>query len=318
MMAKNNNAFLISLTESWLSEGVMDAEIYLNGFSAIRSDRCDREGGGVITYIKDNFTASHELTMSDSISELLCVFIQELKLAVITVYRPPGTNNESFNLVLNKMDEWLNNLHGELKDVDVLITGDFNLGNLHEWDDAFISEYVKKVKDRRENDEFIGSDTNQAANLIDFSKKWNLTQMVKNNTRDGNILDLIFTNNSDMICEISHDKHSKMSDHDTLIVNTNYDYDNKEEEHKKNFCSTEIPLYNTEDMDNDQINKAKEFLEAQDWDNVTPESLTKTIEEMVKDFCKLRNPIKNKGTDFKSRNRIPRIVQKWLRKKNLL
>ena len=144
MMAKNNNAFLISLTESWLSEGVMDAEIYLNGFSAIRSDRCDREGGGVITYIKDNFTASHELTMSDSISELLCVFIQELKLAVITVYRPPGTNNESFNLVLNKMDEWLNNLHGELKDVDVLITGDFNLGNLHEWDDAFISEYVKK------------------------------------------------------------------------------------------------------------------------------------------------------------------------------
>ena len=59
--------------------------------------------------------------MSDSISELLCVFIQELKLAVTTVYRPPGTNNESFNLVLNKMDEWLNNLHGELKDVDVLI-----------------------------------------------------------------------------------------------------------------------------------------------------------------------------------------------------
>ena len=62
-------------------------------------------------------------------------------------------------------------------------------------------------------------------------------------------------------------------------------------------------------MDNDQINKAKEFLEAQDWDNVTPESLTKTIEEMVKNFCKLRNPIKNKGTDFKSRNRIPRIVR---------
>ena len=44
MMAKNNNAFLISLTESWLSEGVMDAEIYLNGFSAIRSDRCDKRG----------------------------------------------------------------------------------------------------------------------------------------------------------------------------------------------------------------------------------------------------------------------------------
>ena len=118
--------------------------------------------------------------------------------------------------------------------------------------------------------------------------------MVKNSTCDGNILDLIFTNNSDMICEISHDKHSKMSDHDMLIVNTNYDCDNKEEEHKKNFCSTEIPLYNTEDMDNDQINKAKEFLEAQDWDNVTPESLTKTIEEMGKISANLEIPLRIK------------------------
>ena len=84
-----------------------------------------------------------------------------------------------------------------------------------------------------------------------------------------------------MISEIIHDKHSKMSDHDTLIVNINYDCDNQEEEHKKNFCSTEIPLHNMEDMDNDQINKAKEFLEAQDWDNVTPESLTKTIKEIL-------------------------------------
>ena len=117
--------------------------------------------------------------------------------------------------------------------------------------------------------------------------------MVKNSTHESQILDHVFSNNTDMIGEINHDKHSNLSDHDTLIIETNYDNNDVEEEHKTNFCSTNIPLYMIEDMDEEQVFKAKEFLETQDWMNVTPESLTKTIEEMVKKFCSLRNPIKD-------------------------
>ena len=32
LLAKTKNTFLISLTESWLSEGITDAEIYIDGF----------------------------------------------------------------------------------------------------------------------------------------------------------------------------------------------------------------------------------------------------------------------------------------------
>ena len=55
------------------------------------------------------------------------------------------------------------------------------------------------------------------------------------------------------------------------------------------------PLYNTEEMSDEHVNKAKEFLESQDWSDVTPEKLIMTLEEMVTKFCKLRNPPKKPG-----------------------
>ena len=51
-----------------------------------------------------------------------------------------------------------------------------------------------------------------------------------------------------MIGDINHDKHNNISDHDTLVIEKNYDNKETEEEHKQNFCSTRIPLYNTEEI----------------------------------------------------------------------
>ena len=72
-------------------------------------------------------------------------------------------------------------------------------------------------------------------------------------------------------------------------------------------------------MTSEQINKAKEYLENQDWSDITAEKLTDIINDMVKKTCDLRNP-ENKtknGEDFKSNNRIPRQVRLWLRRKSL-
>ena len=69
----------------------------------------------------------------------------------------------------------------------------------------------------------------------------------------------------------------------------------------------------------EQMNKAKQFLEEQNWDNINAEDLTKVIEQMVINFCDLKNPIKTtkEGNTFKSKNRIPRQVRLWMRRKNL-
>ena len=118
---------------------------------------------------------------------------------MVIVYRPPGTTTDYFDLALFREDKWISDLNSEFSDVDVLVTGDLNLGSLKDWDNVFLSEFSKKVKDRRGKDGIIGEDTAQTVTLIDFSLKW------RNSTHDGRIIDLVFTNYVDMIRKKNHD-----------------------------------------------------------------------------------------------------------------
>jgi len=82
---------------------------------------------------------------------------------------------------------------------------------------------------------------------------------------------------------------------------------------------TDIPLYKTDQMSSEQIEKAKEFLDAQNWDDIDADELTDIIKRMVKENCDLRNPVKTtkEGNYYKSKNRIPCQVRLWLRRKSL-
>ena len=68
-----NNSVIISLTESHLSDRILDSEVQLDGWTHIRSDGTNRSGGGVITYVKDHLITSIERKFSDSMTEILCV-----------------------------------------------------------------------------------------------------------------------------------------------------------------------------------------------------------------------------------------------------
>ena len=81
LLAKQNNTEIIAMTESHLKDRVNDYEIHIDGFSSLRSDRSVREGGGIVVYIKDHLTASDEFNDSDSMNELLCVYINEINTA---------------------------------------------------------------------------------------------------------------------------------------------------------------------------------------------------------------------------------------------
>ena len=54
-----NNSDIIAVTESHLSDSVDDCEIFIPGWSTFRSDRENRVGGGVLTYIKETLTVSN-------------------------------------------------------------------------------------------------------------------------------------------------------------------------------------------------------------------------------------------------------------------
>ena len=51
-----NNIPLIALTETWLEEGILDAEVerQIPGYKILRSDRIGRPRGGVAIYLRDD------------------------------------------------------------------------------------------------------------------------------------------------------------------------------------------------------------------------------------------------------------------------
>ena len=110
LIASQNNAAMIALTESHLKERINDYEIHIDGFTSIRSDRSVREGGGIVVYIKDNLTISDDFNDSDSMNELSCVYINEIKVALVTVYRPPDSTKESFIWSLRKINDLVSHL----------------------------------------------------------------------------------------------------------------------------------------------------------------------------------------------------------------
>ena len=131
--------------------------------------------------------------------------------------------------------------------------------------------------------------TIQAKLLLELTEKQNLTQMVKDSTRNLNILDLVFTDYPTMIGNIDHIKHNVLTDHDTLIFTIDIENFEHQDDKKVNFCSTKIPNYKIENMTVEKIAQAKIFLREQDWENVTAESLTDKLEEMVITFCEARS-----------------------------
>ena len=54
LLLQHTNIDLLSLTETHLTERIDDCELHIDGYEIKRSDRKDREGGGVAIYFKDN------------------------------------------------------------------------------------------------------------------------------------------------------------------------------------------------------------------------------------------------------------------------
>ena len=52
-MAIKYNAMAIAISESWLEESFLNAEINIDGFTIYRADRNDRMRGGVCMYVKN-------------------------------------------------------------------------------------------------------------------------------------------------------------------------------------------------------------------------------------------------------------------------
>ena len=116
----HSNALFLGVTETWLHEGVLDAEVShgFQGYSILCCDRAGgRQGGGVALYLRDDlcgdilasFSEVHPLR-GGSVCEMLVVKVHQLDTVVCVVYRPPDTRIDEFAGLLQCLDSTLSAL----------------------------------------------------------------------------------------------------------------------------------------------------------------------------------------------------------------
>ena len=197
----SQNPHILALTEFGASAGVSDGELGIEGYSLYRGDHSSGGGGlgkGAALYIKDTLNHS-ACPMFDKV-EFDCSSWSTIRLSdnkwllVGVVYSPssPETNNQRMLQILRV---------ASAANYDyLLICGDFNLPKI-DWD----------------GNQCLDTDTSYTAEFVDVVEQLNIFQHSRNMTRfrgtQSSCLDLVFTNEEDMIEEILELPPIGKSDH---------------------------------------------------------------------------------------------------------
>ena len=186
----NSEKFIFAnFTESHLNSDILDAEVQIENYSIIRADRKNRSCGGCCIYIREDISFYEDLSWSNSVVDLCSVKLRSNDTLIINIYRPPDTENHqnAFEEALVKLEEIL----AQNETNNIIITGDFNFPTINWAIDDDMNVYIQSKTLPK-----------QAKALLDLFNDHCLIQTISEPTRNHNILDLIFTNNHQLINQI--------------------------------------------------------------------------------------------------------------------
>jgi ribonucleases P/MRP protein subunit RPP40 len=191
MYVQEEHPDIIGITETWLNVDIQDSEINMLEYTLYRKDRVDRLGGGVLIYVHNKIKSKlrEDLFKSEFKESIWCDLITDKQRILLGVcYRSPTSNDVNDSALIKMLDQ-------AAKEV-VLIMGDFNYGNLINW---------KTFQGHGKSDNFIECLENNYLN-----------QFVEIPTRGNNILDLVLSNEEQLIQKIEVGEHFSTSDHQVI------------------------------------------------------------------------------------------------------
>ena len=192
---------VFTFSESWLDHRLDDSLIHVQGYDIIRHDRTwsiddnnfPKKGGGVGMYIKScyNYSLAKFANHNYSTEYLEIIWIEIImpnsrNIVIGSLYRPPAGNITRF---CDKLTECINEI-ADTGNKHIVLLGDFNINYL--------------IK---------GTDNMKA--LSQFELFTNLKQLIHEPTRFANLIDLIYSNSSDMAN--SGVMNLGISDHDLIF-----------------------------------------------------------------------------------------------------
>ena len=127
----NEKILLLSLTETFLNNNIVDPEIHMEGFNIIRCDRSERIDGGVCFYLNKSINYTTLLSYSNSICGVLIVKLTNPDVILVRMYKPPNATAASFNDIVSQTEHTICALDGPLP--EVILMGDFNFPGV-QWD----------------------------------------------------------------------------------------------------------------------------------------------------------------------------------------
>ena len=250
---------VISVTETWATAEIGDAELSIEGFSMYRVDRNVTRGGGVVLYIKENLRSSVDnKMMSENFEDSVWCSVKAngTKLLIGVCYRSPQSSKENNAKLLSVMDKAVNQSGYDR----ILIMGDFNFRDID------YSTYSVNA-----------GDSSDAYKFFNKTQDLYLIQHVTETTRKRSgaqetVLDYIFTNEDNLVDNLQYLTPLGKSDHVCLV----WDYvvsvtENTSKQRKFNYWKGNYVLINEE-------------LKSYDWNQILMEHTTDDAWTKFKDI----------------------------------
>ena len=292
----------LAMTETHTDDTIYDAEINIKNYDIIRSDRIERKQGGVALYVHHTIIVDEIDKFSDKYTEAIMIHVKQAKLVIIVVYRAPNTPKQSFFDCLKKLQAFTEKHNSS----DIIALGDYNF-RFVDWD----TEKINKIGIPVEEQE-------QAQSFIKFTHQLLLTQMVKENTRENSIIDLILTTDPDMILNINVETNND-SDHD--IVKCKFLH---KDLHIKKETTTQT-LQDKHPLDTLNFYRAdwtaiKSDLEEIQWEteiseHQSVEEMYSNLETHIINVCSKHTPVRTRN---QGKSKMPRARLALIRKKKRL
>ena len=190
---------IIGVTESWLNLEVRDylAEYNIPGYTIFEKSRVNRNGGGVLLYIKSYLNPvqiSKPLIANVDALYVLLKGNRETKLAIVLMYRPPAQTVQTDHDIYDQISE-VSDIH------DAIILGDLNLP---------VTQWGKQLT------------SHHGHVLYNHLKESSLVQFVKYPTRENHILDLVFATKDELVKDLSVGCKFSGSDHREITFSINF------------------------------------------------------------------------------------------------
>ena len=250
---------IISVTESWATAGIRDAELSVEGFSMYRVDRRVTRGGGVVLYVKENLRSSIDnKLMSENFEDSVWCSVKtnDKRLLIGVCYRSPQSSKENNLKLLSVMDKAVNQCGYDR----ILIMGDFNFRDID------YNNYSVNADDSSEAFKFFNKtqDLYLIQNVTEATRKRSGTQE--------SMLDYIFTNEDNLVDNLQYLTPLGKSDHVCLVWNYTVSVEENTSKQKKfNYWKGNYEMINAE-------------LKSYDWNEMLREDTTEDAWKKFKDI----------------------------------